>query len=91
MKIPFLDLKPVNAPFEEELKKAACNVISSGRYINGDYVNNLEPKLYVNYKLENPEVTPISVPLLNLDEDKVIRVCDNNGLCASNIEIEYDN
>ncbi len=45
MKIPFLDLKPVNAPFEEELKKAACNVISSGRYINGDYVNNLEQEI----------------------------------------------
>lgn len=56
-----------------------------------NYINNLEPKLYVNYKLDKPEVIQISVPLLNLDEDKVIRVCDNNGLCASNIEIEYDN
>ena len=56
-----------------------------------NYVNNLEPKLYVNYKLDKPEVTPISIPLLNLDEDKVLRVCDNNGTCASNIEIEYDN
>lgn len=45
LKYPFLDLKPVNGPFEEELKKAACNVISSGRYINGEYVNTLEKEI----------------------------------------------
>lgn len=42
LKYPFLDLKPVNEPFEEELKKAACNVISSGRYINGEFTEKLE-------------------------------------------------
>lgn len=45
MNIPFLDLKPVNAPFENELKKAACDVIISGRYINGEYVIKLEKEI----------------------------------------------
>lgn len=45
IKYPFLDLKPVNKPFEEELKKAACDVISSGRYINGNYVTKLENEI----------------------------------------------
>lgn len=45
IKYPFLDLKPVNAHFEEELKKAACDVISSGRYINGEYVTRLEKEI----------------------------------------------
>ena len=45
IKYPFLDLKPVNKPFEEALKKAACDVISSGRYINGEYVSQLEKKI----------------------------------------------
>ena len=45
LKYPFLDLKPVNAPFEDELKKAVCDVISSGRYINGEYVNLLEKEI----------------------------------------------
>ena len=45
IKYPFLDLKPVNVPFEEALKKAACDVISSGRYINGEYVSQLEKEI----------------------------------------------
>ena len=45
LKYPFLDLKPVNAPFEEALKKAACDVITSGRYINGEYVARLEKEI----------------------------------------------
>lgn len=45
IKYPFLDLKPVNKPFEEALKKAACDVISSGRYINGEYVSQLEKEI----------------------------------------------
>ena len=45
LKYPFLDLKPVNAPFEEDLMKAACDVIASGRYINGEYVSRLEKEI----------------------------------------------
>lgn len=45
IKYPFLDLKPVNKPFEEALKQAACDVISSGRYINGKYVSLLEQEI----------------------------------------------
>lgn len=41
-KYKFLDLKYVNESFEEELKEAACNVISSGRYILGENVTLLE-------------------------------------------------
>ncbi len=43
--IPFLDLKPINSPFEEELKKAACDVITSGRYLHGKNVDSLEHKI----------------------------------------------
>lgn len=42
MKYPFLDLGRINAQFAEELKEAACRVISSGRYIGGDEVTKLE-------------------------------------------------
>lgn len=45
IKYPFLDLKPVNEQFEDALKKAACDIISSGRYINGEYVSKLEKEI----------------------------------------------
>lgn len=45
IKFQFLDLKPVNEPFEEELKKAVCKVIDSGIYINGEQSVMLEKKI----------------------------------------------
>lgn len=39
---PFLDLKLANAPYEEELKQAACEVIASGRYLHGEHAQSLE-------------------------------------------------
>lgn len=42
MKYPFLDLGLINKPMEDELKEAACRVISSGRYIGGEEVTRLE-------------------------------------------------
>lgn len=41
-KYRFLDLKYVNENLEEKLKEAACDVISSGRYILGENVSLLE-------------------------------------------------
>jgi dTDP-4-amino-4,6-dideoxygalactose transaminase len=40
--IPFLDLKAINARFNSELIDAATNVIHSGWYINGHYLETFE-------------------------------------------------
>lgn len=42
---PFLDLKSVNNPLEEELIAATTAVIRSGRYITGECVSQLEQEL----------------------------------------------
>ncbi|WP_300811596.1 DegT/DnrJ/EryC1/StrS family aminotransferase [uncultured Duncaniella sp.] len=42
---PFLDLKAVNARYEEELIAAATRVIKSGRYIGGEEVDKFEQEL----------------------------------------------
>ena len=41
-KIPFLDLKLVNAPYMESLKAAASAVVESGWYIRGTYCTEFE-------------------------------------------------
>lgn len=41
----FLDLGLANKPTEDELKKAACRVIGSGRYIHGEETQLLEQEL----------------------------------------------
>lgn len=42
MKIPFLDLKQVNAPYMDALKAAATAVVESGWYIRGSYCDRFE-------------------------------------------------
>ena len=42
MKIPFLDLKQVNAPYMDALKDAAAAVVESGWYIRGSYCERFE-------------------------------------------------
>ena len=42
MKIPFLDLKQVNAPYMDALKDAASAVVESGWYIRGSYCEKFE-------------------------------------------------
>ncbi|MEF9924096.1 MAG: DegT/DnrJ/EryC1/StrS family aminotransferase [Muribaculaceae bacterium] len=42
---PFLDLKVVNAPFEDEIREAVCSTISSGWYILGAGVKRFECEL----------------------------------------------
>lgn len=42
---PFLDLATVNAPYLDSLRRAACRVIDSGRYIGGAEVSALESEL----------------------------------------------
>lgn len=44
-KYVFLDLKGVNAPYEDELAEAAARVVRSGRYIGGEEVERLEEKI----------------------------------------------
>lgn len=45
MKYPFLDLGAVNAPYADELVKAAERVVRSGRYVGGEEVEKLESML----------------------------------------------
>ncbi|MDE5751239.1 MAG: DegT/DnrJ/EryC1/StrS family aminotransferase, partial [Duncaniella sp.] len=45
MKYPFLDLGAVNAPYADELVKAAERVVRSGRYVGGEEVERLESML----------------------------------------------
>ena len=42
MKIPFLDLKQVNAPYMDALKDAAAAVVESGWYIRGSFCERFE-------------------------------------------------
>ena len=42
MKIPFLDLKEVNSRYQSQLVEAATNVINSGWYIGGGYLEKFE-------------------------------------------------
>lgn len=42
MKIPFLDLKQVNAPYMDALKTSAAAVVESGWYIRGSYCEKFE-------------------------------------------------
>lgn len=42
---PFLDLRPVNEPYMQELKDAACRVIESGRYLGGENIYAFEKEL----------------------------------------------
>ena len=42
MKIPFLDLKQVNAPYMDALKGAATDVVESGWYIRGSHCEKFE-------------------------------------------------
>ncbi|MDY2828212.1 MAG: DegT/DnrJ/EryC1/StrS family aminotransferase [Sodaliphilus sp.] len=42
---PFLDLALANAPYMDELKQAACDVITSGRYLHGEQTNALEAEI----------------------------------------------
>ena len=42
MKIPFLDLKQVNAPYMDALREAAVAVVESGWYIRGSYCERFE-------------------------------------------------
>ena len=42
---PFLDLALSNAPFMQELKAAACDVIESGRYLHGQQTELLEHEI----------------------------------------------
>jgi len=40
--IPFLDLKEINAQYQQELKEACSRVIDSGWYLNGNELKNFE-------------------------------------------------
>ena len=41
-KVPFLDLKSLNAPYMDVLKNAACSVVESGWYIRGHFCERFE-------------------------------------------------
>lgn len=45
MRYPFLELGTVNAPYADELRRAAMRVVDSGRYVGGPEVTLLENEL----------------------------------------------
>lgn len=45
MRYPFLDLRNVNAPYEDALAEAAARVVRSGRYVGGPEVEAFEREL----------------------------------------------
>lgn len=45
LQYPFLDLALANAPYMDELKQAACQVVESGRYLHGQCTEALESKI----------------------------------------------
>ena len=45
MKYPQLSLRETNAPYMEEMKTIAAEVIEGGWYIRGKYVSRLEEQL----------------------------------------------
>ena len=44
-KYPFLDLAHTNAPYLDELKAAACEVIGRGRYLHGNETELFEQEI----------------------------------------------
>lgn len=44
-RVPFLDLKALDAPYRDEIKEAVCAAIDSGRYIGGPVVEAFEKDL----------------------------------------------
>ena len=47
-KIPYLDLKAINEPYEKELKNAINKVVNSGWYLQGEAVKRFE-KSYAQF------------------------------------------
>ena len=56
-----------------------------------DYLEGLPANLSVLYKLKEPIETIINVSNYEIEIDDKISVCDLDGVCASDIIIEYDN
>lgn len=50
---PFLDLAHVNAPYSEELKAAACEVIERGRYLHSEQTQLLEQEIARTCQVEH--------------------------------------
>lgn len=47
-KIPYLDLKAINEPYEKEIKDAINKVVNSGWYLQGEAVKRFE-KSYAQF------------------------------------------
>lgn len=58
MKYPFLSLAEANAPYLDGMRRAACRVIDSGRYIGGPEVEMFEAEL--GTMLGAPHVVAVS-------------------------------
>lgn len=83
LKYTFLDLKPVNEPFEVHLKNAACNVISSGRYINGEQVERLEQEVARMSGVEHAVAVSNGLDALRL----IVRAYKEKGVFCDGDEI----
>lgn len=45
-KIPYLDLKAINEPYEKEIKDAINKVVNSGWYLQGEAVKGLRNRMH---------------------------------------------
>jgi len=82
--IHFISTKNSNAiHFRINEKAEEFKVLLQERY------NNNQP-LKVLYALNRLEFEPINVPDFVINSSNTITVCDDNSLCASNIEVEFD-
>ena len=51
-KIPYLNLKAINEPYEKEIKDAINKVVNSGWYLQGEAVKRFE-KSYARLSVQN--------------------------------------
>lgn len=58
IRFPFLDMNAVNAPYDEEIRRAVSRVIDSGRFVGGEEVENFERELVAI--IRSPHVVGVS-------------------------------
>lgn len=58
IRFPFLDMNAVNAPYDEEIRRAVSRVIDSGRFVGGEEVENFERELAAI--IRSPHVVGVS-------------------------------
>jgi dTDP-4-amino-4,6-dideoxygalactose transaminase len=95
MKIPFLDLKQVNQPFEKYFEKAFQEFLASGWYVLGDRVHEFEQDYAAYNEVEHAvgvanglDALVVSLKALNIGADDEV-IVPSNTYIASWLAISY--